>query len=281
MKNNKPKNTDWKDYELQILKVFREKYPKRLVVDNQKIIGRHSKGLRQIDVAVFKTDDKKIDYVIECKNLNRTVTVPVLDAFYGKLHDIGIKHGIIVTTKGFSISTKNYAEKKNIILTTIDYEYLKDYYYIPPSEVPDVFMKATRYSTPYCSKCDITTLYEIGEVYGMAEHEPLFCPKCKTQLAEVRSDANHRVIKIFRGTEKSEKSIDEVIAKHINATKDEWVSFLFSVRVQTSIKNNCFICKHEFCEHPPTHSKSVYKKRNVCSECIMSSRTLLIDYKYI
>lgn len=285
MKNQTTKNKlerkDWKDYELQILKIYREKYPKRLVLDNQKIAGRHSKKPRQIDVIVYKTDCQRIDLIIECKNLNKTVTVGILDAFYGKLHDLGIKRGVIVSTKGFSTSTKNYAKKKNIVLESIDYEYLKDYYYILPNEVPEVLSKATRYSVPYCETCDISILYEIGEVYGMAEHEPLYCPKCKTELTEVRSDANHRVVKIFRGDTLLESEVKEVIARHINATKDEWTSDRYLFGAPISVDNNCFICKHEFCEHPPTRFKMEYNNKNICSECSTSNRTLLMEYKYL
>jgi hypothetical protein len=285
MKNQTTKNKlerkDWKDYELQILKVYREKYPKKLVLDNQKIKGRHSKRLRQIDVIVYSKDGQKIDLIIECKNLSRTVTVGILDAFYGKLHDLGIKRGIIVSTQGHSSSTQNYANSKGIILETISYEYLKDYYYIPPREIPEIFMKATRYRTPYCDSCDIRALYEIGEVYGMAEHEPLYCPKCKVELLEVRSDANHRVIKIFKGKVLTEKEINDVVAKHIYATKAEWICDFYFPGFHISADSICFICKHEFCEFPPTRSKTEYENKYVCSECLMSQRTLLLDYKYL
>jgi hypothetical protein len=278
---NKLERPDWKDYELQILKVYREKYPNQLVLGDHKIKGRHSKRARQLDVVVYKKDDTGIDCIIECKNLAKVVTIPVLDSFYGKLHDLGIKKGVIITTKGFSDGTKEYAKKKKIELKKIDYEYLKDYCYIPPSDVPDVFMKATRYTSPYCSTCDITSVYEIGEVYGMAEHEPLYCPKCKTQLAEVRSDANHRVIKIFHGNNIEENEIEKVISKHINITKEEWMSNFFLLGFPSLTNDCCFICKHEFCEHPPTHSKTDYKGKDICSECFMSKRTLLIDHNYI
>lgn len=278
---NRLERKDWEDYELQILKVYRDKYPKRVVLGNQKIKGQHSEGLRQIDVAVYKQDGQKIDIVIECKNLSKIVTVEILDAFFGKLHDLGIENGVIVTTKGFSKNTENYAKKKLITLETLDYEYLKDYYYISPNEVPEVFVKATRYTTPFCCECDISILYEIGEVYGMAEFEPLYCPKCKTQLSEVRSDANHRVIKLFRGTEILMAEIELAIAKHINATKEEWASSFYGVGKPITDNDNCFICKHEFCEFPPTRYKIEYKNKNICSECSMSQRTLLLDYNYL
>lgn len=279
-KNNLERK-DWKDYELQILKVYREKYPKRIVLDNQKIQGRNSKNPRQIDVVVYKTDGQKIDIIIECKNLNKTVTVGILDAFFGKLDDLGLKRGIIISTKGFSESARNYAKEKGIILESINYEYLKDYYYISPNNVPEVFSKATRYSVPYCSTCDTSILYEIGEVYGMAEYESLYCPKCKKELDEVRSDANHRVVKIFRGKVKLESEINEVIARHINITKNEWISRLHLYGIPSSAYANCFICKHEFSEHNPTRFKIKYKNKNICSECTMSKRELLIDYKYL
>lgn len=278
---NKLERPDWKDYELQILKVYREKYPSRLVFGNHKTKGRHSKRARQLDVVVYKKDGTGIDYIIECKNLAKVVSVPVLDSFYGKLHDLGVKNGVIITTKGFSDGTKKYAKKKNIELIKVDYEYLKDYYYIPPSEVPDVFMKATRYASPYCNSCDITSLYEIGEVYGMAEREPLYCPKCKTELTEVRSDANHRVIKIFPGSDIEDNEIDNVIAQHIFITKKEWMSNLFLRGLFMQNSERCFICKHEFCEHPPTHSKMIYNGKDICTECFMSKRTLLIDQNYL
>ncbi len=271
---------DWKDYELQILKVFREKYPSRLVLDNQKITGRHSKRPRQIDVAVynkvFNIKKPKIDIAIECRYLNRHVTLPALDALYGKLHDMGVAKGIIVTTKGFTTGTKNYANKKGIILKAITYEFLKDYYYIPPNDIPDIFMKATRYMLPFCEECNCHILFEIGEVYGLAEHEMLSCPKCKSKLQEVRTDANHRVIKIFREAP-SKKDLEAIIAKHINITRDEWASEFAPV----SSRYACYICKHDFCDNPPTRTKTKYKGRNVCSDCIMSSRTLLLDYHYI
>ncbi len=276
------KNNDWKDYELQILKVFREKYPSYLVLDNQRIKGVHSKASRQIDVVVYLRNDKKIKYAIECKNLNKIVTVPILDSFYGKLHDIDVQKGIIVTTKGFSQATKNYAEKKNIILEKINYEYLKDFYYMPPNDVPDVFVKAVRYVTPLCSECKVRILYEIGEVYGMAESEPIFCPKCKTKLYETRSDANHRVIKMFWNKRLPAKRIESVIAKHIFATQGEWQSNeLFLSLVKFPGKESCDLCKYEFCEKPPTHMKLDYNGRKICSECMMSKRTLLIDYGYL
>ncbi|MGE0567699.1 MAG: restriction endonuclease [Bacteroidia bacterium] len=199
-RRNKLEREDWKDYELQILKLYRELYPKKFVLDNQMIVGRHSLKKRQVDVVIYSSSlTLKIFSIVECKNLSRKVTLTYIDSLQGKMEDLGVTRASIVTTQGFSDGVKNYAENKNIELRKIDYEYLKDYYYMPPTDVPEIFTKATRYCLPYCEACNISPLFEIGEVYGMAEHEPLYCPKCKIQLTEVRSDANHRIIKLFLG----------------------------------------------------------------------------------
>lgn len=267
---------DWMDYELQILKVFREKHPTRVVLSNQRVTGMHSMKSRQIDVAVFNARDTMIEYAIECKYLNKLVSLHIVEAFCSKLDDMDIRKGVIVTAKGFSTGTKNYALSKGIDLQTIGYEYLKDYYYIPPRDIPYAFAKTTRYLTAFCKKCGITILYEIGEVYGMSDHEMLNCPKCKANLQEVRSDANHRIIKIFQGTLES-KETETIIAKHINSTRNEWADELKAV----GGKNDCYVCLHEFADDSHTLVKTQYKGRNVCSGCIMSKRTLLIDYKYL
>jgi len=278
---------DDKDYELQILKVFREKYPKKLVLDNQRHLGRHSKTKRQIDVGIYTSSLKpKLTCVVECKNLSRKVTLEKINSFYAFLDDVGVMNGVIVTTKGFSKGVETYAKSKKIKLMHVTYEYLKDFYYLPPNEVPDVFQVAVRYSTPYCKDCDIRMLYEIVETYGMASHEHLFCPKCREQLTknEIRSDGNHRIIKIFKGKEIGKQEVEEVLAQHIFATRYEWDAHGYLMDVINPVlsnKTHCSICRHEFCEHPPTHSKIPYKRKNICSSCFMSNRQLLIDYGYI
>ncbi|MBA4241445.1 MAG: hypothetical protein C0448_12020 [Sphingobacteriaceae bacterium] len=283
MKKNKLERQDWRDYELQILKYFRENFPNKIVLDNQKHLGRHSEKQRQIDVAIYnKSDSTKLHCIVECKYFNKIITLPYIDSLFGKLDDIGISKGVIVTTKGFSSGVENYASKKKIELRTIDYEYLKDYYYIPPSSIPDVFLKSVHYFSPYCKNCDLTILYEIGEVRGFAAYEDLNCPKCKHFLHEVRSDANHRVIKLFKGMKISPNLINEIKAKHIFITRNEWqqLEYLHNIITKPNINTTCFLCKNEFIDNPPTRLKCNYKGKNVCSECMNSERTLLIDYNF-
>lgn len=291
MEKNKEKNHldrgDYKDYELQILKAYREKYPKMLVLDNFRQIGRISKKKRQIDIGLFtNSPNPKLKCVVECKNLNRKVSLGTIDSFFGFLHDLNIKEGILVTTLGFSEGVENYAKNKGIKLDVLSYEFLKDYCFIPPLEIPDIFMLNVNYNTKYCKRCDNTMLYEVMIVYGMADFEHLYCTKCKHRITkqEIRSDGNHRVIKNFKGKEVSGEQISEVIAKHLWNTREEWDhAHYLSKKELTKLPKDtfCEICHHPFCEHPPTHMMNEYNGKNICSSCFMSNRQLLIDYGYI
>jgi hypothetical protein len=61
--------------------------------------------VREVDVLISGSlTGYPVRIAIECKNYGQTVDVETIDAFVGKLDDIGIprQHGIIVTVKGFS-----------------------------------------------------------------------------------------------------------------------------------------------------------------------------------
>ena len=82
-------------------------------------IGSNSRK-REIDILVSKND--VIQTVIECKNYNKVIDVELIDAFFGKLDDIGIptEKGIFVSIKGFTegaIERANKAKIKTLTLT--------------------------------------------------------------------------------------------------------------------------------------------------------------------
>jgi hypothetical protein len=284
IKRNRLERFDWKDYELQILKFYRNKYPNKIVLDDQMYKGLHSNQNRQIDVVVYSKWDKPY-CIIECKNLNRKVTIEHIDCFIGKLQDVGLKRGIIATTIGFSNGAQNYANKKKIELEKITFEFLKDYYYMEPNQIDEIFNKSISYYLVFCDICDISSLYEIVEISGFAETESLCCPKCKKVIIEeIRSDGNHRVIKLFRGKDISEKELTDVKVIHIYQTRNEWINHNYqSIDVTTPFSNinHCFICHYRFCENPPTRTKIEYNHKAICSECLICQRSLLIDYDYI
>jgi len=58
---------DWRQYEKQIYDVFCKKYPGYEILFDQKLLGRHSRVLRQIDILVkFRVADIDGVGVFDC-----------------------------------------------------------------------------------------------------------------------------------------------------------------------------------------------------------------------
>ncbi len=76
--------------------------PNAVVLHNQRIIDRHGHS-RQFDVEIRgKFAGQDILGVIECKDLNKKVGTPEIDAFVTKSQDINANFKIIVSRKGFT-----------------------------------------------------------------------------------------------------------------------------------------------------------------------------------
>jgi hypothetical protein len=73
---------------------------------------------REIDVIITYQgeDSQKNQLFVECKNYAETIDVPLIDAFFGKLHDIGVatEKGIFVSVKGFTEGALERAQKAGI-----------------------------------------------------------------------------------------------------------------------------------------------------------------------
>ena len=113
---------DWRQYEKQIYDVFCKKYPNFEILFNQKLLGRHSRVLRQIDILVkFRVADIDGIGVFDCKCYGENVDVQIIDYMVGFLDDLGSKLGGVVTTKGFSEAAVNRAKAAFIDLRTIEF----------------------------------------------------------------------------------------------------------------------------------------------------------------
>jgi hypothetical protein len=113
---------DWRQYERQIYDLFRNKYPQYESLFDQKLLGRHSKILRQIDILVkFRVADVDGIGVFDCKCYGEKVDVQTIDYMIGFLDDLGARLGGVVTTKGFSEGAENRAKAASIDLRTIEF----------------------------------------------------------------------------------------------------------------------------------------------------------------
>lgn len=78
---------------------------------------------REIDVLITgQLAGYSIRLALECKNWKETVDVPVIDAFIGKLDDVGIprQHGIFVTTRSFTSGARDRAATAGIRAFTLE-----------------------------------------------------------------------------------------------------------------------------------------------------------------
>jgi len=282
----KNKYPDWKDYEKQIHKAIEKEFPIAEICFNDSIKGKESNTLRQIDVSIWFTENKKnLLGIVECKQIARKVEIGKIDALFGKLHDVKADFGLIFTTVGFTKGAEKLAEKHNIGIRSVAFEYLKDFQYIPANELDDVFMQEIDYRPIYCKKCRKTNFYEIKIIRGFGDFdEDIICPECKTPHLNTRTDGGYKVIKRFNSKEISDTEYTETIITHLLETRNEWdkkLSFIWDYNKTLPLEKLCSICSKELNQGTPGTFATTHGKYTICFECSMSSRTLLIDYNKI
>ncbi|MBP7556849.1 MAG: restriction endonuclease [Chitinophagaceae bacterium] len=277
---------DWLNYELQIHQLLSYEYPTAIVIHNARMKGKMSLRHRQLDVILLKGRSNKNFGFAECKYLkNRNIDVTKVDAMIGKMKDVGAKFGILVTTGNFSKPAKRMADCNGITIKSIPYEFLKDYGFQSANNIGTIseyIHQEVEYPSGYCKKCKKTNLYEVKIIRGFAGFGNIECPECSTALFETRLDGNYRVIKRFPSDNISEYEISEVIVSHLIWTRLSWdrmfsIESILSDGMKVKPGSNCYICRKYFDEGLLGSMKHRYKGRNICIECFMSSRTLLID----
>lgn len=277
---------DWLNYELQIHQLLAYEYPAATVMHNVYVKGTMSLRGRQLDVVISKGKNNKHFGFAECKYLqSRNIDVTKVDALIGKMKDVGAEFAILVTTGKYSQPAKRMADCNNIVIKTVPYEFLKDYGFQTANDIDlisDYIQQEVEYPSCYCEKCRKTNLYEVKIIRGFADFGHVECPECRTALLETRLDGDYRVIKRFNGENISEDEINEVILLHLLWTRFSWdrmfsIESILSDGLKIKPGSNCYICRKYFDESLAGSMKHRYQRRNVCIECLLSARTLLID----
>lgn len=93
-----PQPGDWKAYEAYVSGSLKRRFPHAEIKTNQKMPGKKSGVIRQIDVLVSVREP----VVVDCKCYRRKVHVKDVEAFLGMLDDLCVEFGILVTTRGYS-----------------------------------------------------------------------------------------------------------------------------------------------------------------------------------
>ena len=107
----------WEEFEAIITRLQTTFNKGASVTGDEKLPGKLSGRLRQIDVCIrTKVGTENVLIIVECKRLNRKVDVKAVESFIGVKKDVGAQMGIMVSSEGFSRSAYKRAKDENISL---------------------------------------------------------------------------------------------------------------------------------------------------------------------
>lgn len=101
---------DWRGYEAYVAGALAAHFGNIRFDQDVLLPGKLSGTPRQIDVMALALEPT----AIECKYVGRKIDVAIVDAFVGKLHDVGLASGIIVTAKGFTAAAERRARADDL-----------------------------------------------------------------------------------------------------------------------------------------------------------------------
>lgn len=175
----------WKRFEKLTAKMQKDLSPEATVKHNDRILGKNTNSLRQVDVSVRKRIGQyEILIVISCKDLSRPVDVTDVEEFIALAEDVQANKAAIVSSKGFSKTSKTLAQNKGIDLYTL------------------VDAESNDWNT-FASVPIIASI--TGLEYAMLEFKPRFKPSC-----------NPVEIKLYDKNGNALYTIDELLKKKWN-----------------------------------------------------------------
>jgi hypothetical protein len=105
----------WKRFETLVGKIQQELTPDAKVILDDKIMGRRSRTLRQIDISVRRVIGQfEILIVIDCKDYAKPVDVKDVEDFLGLAEDVGANKGALVSFSGFTDAAKTRAKDAGV-----------------------------------------------------------------------------------------------------------------------------------------------------------------------
>lgn len=122
-----------KEYEKALAEKLLYEFPPPMfrVVHDIDFIGEYSGGERQIDVAVFRTDEKDPFLVAEAKLYSNTVDILHIDAFITKIREVNAQIGIMVVSSDYTASERKLARAFDIDLRIMKIEEALETQWLP------------------------------------------------------------------------------------------------------------------------------------------------------
>jgi len=100
----------WREFEDLIEGMHRGFHPGAKITRNEKVRGKNSNSLRDIDICVRqKVGLYELLIAVDCKKRGRKVDAPQMHEFIGLKDDVGTHLGVIVNERGFSKGALNLA----------------------------------------------------------------------------------------------------------------------------------------------------------------------------
>ena len=110
MKMTKTKEKKWQKFEKLVASIQKTLAPKAKIIHDDKVRGKISNTLRQIDISIRQNVGQYSLFVaIECKDYKDPVDINTVEEFKSKLKDISANKGAIVSASGFTKAAKNIA----------------------------------------------------------------------------------------------------------------------------------------------------------------------------
>jgi tetratricopeptide (TPR) repeat protein len=119
---------DWKEYEQEIEKQFRDNYPSAEITRNAKVPGKFSKVERQIDLMIEEqASDFSFRIIVDAKHRGRKIDVADVEQFLGMIRDVEAHTGVLVALEGYTPAAINRAhyDDLDVILDVLNLEELK------------------------------------------------------------------------------------------------------------------------------------------------------------
>jgi predicted helicase len=119
---------DGSAYEAYVAGAIATSNPGLAVQRDVRMPGRKSERMRQIDILLGEPGQ----VAVECKYFHRKVDVKAVEAFLGMMDDVGIRKGLIVTSRGFTAAAAKRAanDDRHLNLHTIAPDRLSDYQFV-------------------------------------------------------------------------------------------------------------------------------------------------------
>ena len=119
---------DWKKYEKEIFRIFRNEYPEAEITLDAKIVGRYSKRSRQIDILIEQyVAGNRLRIAIDAKFFNKKIDVKTVENYISMLSDVEAHKGLLITNVGYSKTAlkRAYYDPTDIELDILNFNQLK------------------------------------------------------------------------------------------------------------------------------------------------------------